>query len=191
VDYARQTTPPLMTESVEALASALQSLLDQQAIRDLVAIYSVARDDNDMESLLDTFAPEGSFVIGGVPVTGHAALREFYAGNMDRYTTSLHTTHTHVIQPGAADQASGLVTGHAELSLGDTLMMAAYRYADRYAKLAGRWVFTERILRFMYAVPFGDMATSFTSAKRMRWPGTEPALADYPETLPTWTTYRG
>jgi uncharacterized protein (TIGR02246 family) len=190
VDYAQQTTPPVVADTPESLGAALRTLLDQQAIRDLVAIYSVARDDNDMAALLDTFAPEGSFVIGGEPVTGHAALREFYAGNMDRYTTSLHTTHTHVIGVDG-DRASGFVTGHAELALGETLMMAAYRYTDSYARLAGRWVFAERILRFMYAVPAGEMGTSFTSPLRMRWPGTEPAPAEFPETLPTWTTYRG
>ena len=190
MDYAHQTTPPVVTGTADSLASAVQLLLDQSAIRDLVAIYSIARDDNDIEALLECFAPQGSFVINGTPVVGRDALRTFYIGNMDRYTTSLHVTHTHVIQINGADRATGVVTGHAELALGETLMMAAYRYADRYAKTAGRWVFGERILRFMYAVPFDEMGRSFTSPLRMRWPGTDPAPADFPETLSTWDTYR-
>jgi hypothetical protein len=42
----------------------------------------------------------------------------------------------------------------------------------------------------MYAVPADRMAESFGSAARMRWPGTEPEDADYPESSPTWTSYR-
>jgi ketosteroid isomerase-like protein len=189
MDYARLTTPPVVTADPAAVASAVQQLLDTEAIRNLLAIYSIARDDNDIESLLACFADDGAFVNSGVRYEGHPALRAHYVGNMDRYRTTLHTTHTQLVDFTTADAADGVVTGHAELSFGDDLMLAAYRYADRYARVAGRWVIRERRLRFMYAAPFDEMATSFTTPLRMRWRGREPYAADFPESSPTWTTY--
>ena len=53
-----------------------------------------------------------------------------------------------------------------------------------------RWVFAARELRFMYNVPFEQMPTSFADSRRIRLPGLPRAEADYPETLPTWNTYR-
>ena len=42
----------------------------------------------------------------------------------------------------------------------------------------------------MYNVPFEQMADSFADSVRIRPPGGPDADGDYPETLPTWTTYR-
>jgi hypothetical protein len=42
----------------------------------------------------------------------------------------------------------------------------------------------------MYAVPVTDLGTALSGVDRIRWPGTAPEPADYPESLPTWTTYR-
>jgi hypothetical protein len=42
----------------------------------------------------------------------------------------------------------------------------------------------------MYNVPFDEMATSFADRRRLRVPGTPVVEGDYPETLPTWSTYR-
>lgn len=174
----------------DALRGAVQVLVDQQAIRDMAALYAMAVDDHDIEAVLDSFSQDGVFVIDGAPVTGLAELRPFYVGMMDRYTTTLHVPHTHVVQV-TGDAAVGVMTGHAELAWDGTLVMAAYRYDDRYGKRDGRWVFVERVLRFMYAVPFDDMGASFADDKRMRWPGTPPAPAELPEQLPTWSTYPG
>jgi len=69
--------------------------------------------------------------------------------------------------------------------------MAAYRYDDSYVRdAAGRWVFQARELNFMYNVPFEQMPTSFADSVRIRPPGGPDADGDYPETLPTWTTFR-
>lgn len=111
---------------------------------------------------------------------------------MDRYVTTLHIPNSHVIDVDpAAGTATGLLTGQAELALGNRLLMAAYRYDDRYRRLAdGRWVFAARELRFMYNVPFEQMPTSFADAQRIRLPGSPHTDGDYPETLPTWDSYR-
>jgi uncharacterized protein (TIGR02246 family) len=175
--------------SPETLAAAVTSLLDKEAIRNLVAIYSLARDDDDLEALIPLYAPEGSFAIGGAVHAGHEALRTFYTANMTKYRTSLHSTHTALIEV-FGDSAIGLVTGHAELAYQQTLMLAAYRYDDRYVRVGGRWLFASRVLRFMYTVPADQMATSFRDERRIRWPDTQPAAAEIPESYPSFATFQ-
>jgi uncharacterized protein (TIGR02246 family) len=191
VDLHAQTTTPDLDPDLAALTHQLQRLTDQASIRDLAALYVMAVDDHDIERVLDCFAPTGSFTRAGVKTTGHDALRIFYVAMMDRYVTTLHTPHSHVIAIAIddANSATGLSTGHAELSLNGTLMMAAYRYSDRYVRIGRRWVFEDRELRFMYVTPFEDMPTTFTGSDRIRWPDLPHAEADIPESSPSWTTY--
>jgi hypothetical protein len=87
--------------------------------------------------------------------------------------------------------ASGWSHGHAELATRSTLVMASYRYEDDLRCVDGRWMFAKRSITFMYAVPAGEMATSFGGVERIRWPRATPEAGDYPETSPTWNTYRG
>jgi len=185
MDYQGLTSSSSTDGSPESLARAFRRLQDIEAIRNLVALYSIARDDNDLDRLVDFFAVHGSFVSGGARHTGHAELRTFYAGNMARYRTSLHVTHSNVID-WRGDSALGLVTGHAELAISGSLVVAAYRYDDSYVCHGAQWVFQERILRFMYAMPHDQLATGFDGADRMRWPGLTPSMAEIPETLTTF-----
>jgi uncharacterized protein (TIGR02246 family) len=189
MDLRSQISVPDLSSAPELATAALQRLLDQSAIRDLNALYAMAVDDHDIEMVLATFTENGGFTRAGSTVEGKAALRTFYEGMMDRYVTTLHIPHSHVINVDGAT-ATGLLTGHAELSLNGTLMMAAYRYDDTYAKVDGTWLFSGRELRFMYVVPFEQMPTAFSDARRIRWPETGYAEADFPETFPTWKSHK-
>ena len=189
LDLATSTT---LAGSPEELARQVRTLADKDAIRALGALYSVAVDDHDLATVVRCFAPDGSFSRAGTTYAGHDELRPFYASMMDRYVTTLHIPNSHVIDVDTeAGTATGLLTGQAELALGNRLLMAAYRYDDSYVRDdAGRWTFQARELRFMYNVPFEQMPTSFADSVRIRPPGGPDADGDYPETLPTWTTYR-
>jgi uncharacterized protein (TIGR02246 family) len=189
MDFNRATTSPTI-DGPDSLTSHVQGLLDKEAIRNLIALYAMAVDDHDIERVLGCFATDGSFSRAGNTVTGHEDLRAFFVTMMDRYVTTLHTPHSHVITIDDSAVATGLSTGHAELSLEGTLMMAAYRYDDDYAKADNRWTFRSRSLRFMYVVPIQDMPNAFRgSTKRVRWPEAAYAEADFPETLATWSSY--
>jgi hypothetical protein len=179
MDVIGQTTPLQVADSPEALRAAVQALHDQAALRDLVALYAIARDDHDIESLLDCYAPDGTFMHGATPVSGHAALREYYLANMRRNAFSLHIPHSHVISLESPTEGSGLVTGHGEFAHPDTLVMCAYRYTDRYVKLDGRWVFASRGHDFVYALPVGEMAGVGRDRLRLRWPHRPPAEAEW------------
>ena len=187
MDVERQTRRPDLS-SPDALAAHVRVLSDRIAIGDLAALYAMAVDDHDIEGVLTCFAPHGSFTRAGVTSRGTQELRAFYVSMMDRYRTMLHTIHSHVVAVDG-DRATGLLTGHAELGFEGTLMMTAYRYDDDYVCQDGRWVFADRRLRSMYVVPVDAMASSFADTDRIRWPGTDPRAADFPESAPTWATY--
>ncbi|MBS45644.1 MAG: hypothetical protein CMH83_21220 [Nocardioides sp.] len=180
IDLARRTAATSTTTSAD-VARHVAALTARASIQDLSTLYAAAVDDHDVDRVVDCFARTGSFTRAGVTTTGSDDLRAFFTSMTERYVSMLHVTHGHVVdvlEDGA--HAQGLVTGHAELALGDTLMVTAYRYDDEYAVEAGRWTFARRTLRTLYVVPAAEMATSFRDDLRIRWPGTEPQRVPLP-----------
>ena len=191
MDLLSAATTTTLAGTPEEAYRQIRELADKAALVNLSVLYSMAVDDHDLDTVVACFAPDGSFTRLGTTVRGHADLRAFYGSMMDRYVTTLHTPESHVaVVDVEAGTATGVVNGHGELALGDKLLLAAYRYDDSYVRLDGRWVFAARTIRFMYNVPAEEMPTSFADARRLRVPGTPIAEGDYPETLPTWSTYR-
>jgi uncharacterized protein (TIGR02246 family) len=172
------------------LVAAVRAQADLQAIRDLGVLYARAVDDHDLDTLVAMFTPDGVFERRGVAATGSAEIRAAYVASFDTYRTMLHTAHPGVVQLHGDGAASGWSHGHAELATRSTLVMASYRYEDDLRCVDGRWLFARRSITFMYAVPADQLATSFGSVERIRWPRTTPEAGDYPETSPTWDTYR-
>ena len=160
---------------------------DRLEVQELVARYSIARDDKDLDALLGCFVEDAVFRRRGQVVEGRAAIRDFFLASMRRYELTTHTNHAQVLDPGPDEgQLLGLVTGHAELVLDAQLVVASYRYHDRYSRTSHGWRIADRSLSFLYALPVTELGAGFADRKRIRWPGQEPAEADYPETLPTW-----
>jgi uncharacterized protein (TIGR02246 family) len=173
------------------LVAAVRAQADLQAIRDLGVLYARAVDDHDLDTLVAMFTPDGVFERRGVAATGSAEIRAAYVASFDTYRTMLHTAHPGVVQLHGDGTATGWSHGHAELATRSTLVMASYRYEDDLRCVDGRWLFARRSITFMYAAPADQLATSFGSVERIRWPRTTPEAGDYPETSPTWDTYRG
>jgi uncharacterized protein (TIGR02246 family) len=173
------------------LAAVVRAQADLQAIRDLGVLYARAVDDHDLDTLDAMFTPDGVFERRGVAATGSAEIRAAYVASFDTYRTMLHTAHPGVVRLHGDGTATGWSHGHAELATRSTLVMASYRYEDDLRCVDGRWLFARRSITFMYAVPADQLATSFGSVERIRWPRTTPEAGDYPETSPTWDTYRG
>ncbi|SEO53975.1 nuclear transport factor 2 family protein [Trujillonella endophytica] len=173
-----------------ALARAVREQADLQAIRDLGALYARAVDDHAIDALVAMYTRDGVFERRGVAATGPAEIRAAYVASFDTYRTMLHTAHPGIVQLHGDGTASGWSHGHAELATRSTLVLASYRYEDSYRCVDHRWLFARRSITFMYAVPADRMADSFGGVDRIRWPRTEPEAGDYPETAPTWDTYR-
>lgn len=190
LDHTEATSTQLAT-TLEGALLQLRALADKDAIRSLAALYAMAVDHHDIDVVVGSFAEHGTFSRAATTYRGHAELRAFYEKMMDRYVSTLHIPNSHVIIVDAeAGTAEGVMLGQAELSLEGRLLMATYRYDDSYTRDDDRWLFSSRDLTFMYNVPLDEMAESFTDAIRIRIPGTEPVVADYPESYATWSTYR-
>jgi len=187
---ALTTVPEIGEDDWEALARTVHAQADLQAIRDLGVLYARAVDDHDIDTLVALFTPDGVFERRGVTTTGAAEVRAAYVASFDTYRTMVHTAHPGVVQLHGDGTASGWSHGHAELATRSTLVLASYRYEDDLRRVGGRWLFARRSITFMYAVPADEMATSFGSADRIRWPRTAPEPGDYPENSSTWATYR-
>ena len=172
MDLLSAATTTTLAGTPEEAYRQVRELADKAALVNLSVLYSMAVDDHDLDTVVACFAPDGTFTRLGTTVRGHDDLRAFYGSMMDRYVTTLHTPESHVaVVDVDAGTATGVVNGHGELALGDRLLLAAYRYDDRYVRLDGRWVFAARTIRFMYNVPFEEMATSFADRRRLRVPG--------------------
>ena len=51
---------------------------DEEAIRRTLASYCRHVDDGRFAELVELFAPDGSFVLAGIPITGRTELRRFF-----------------------------------------------------------------------------------------------------------------
>lgn len=174
---SRATLGPNLT--VELRDEALRELWSRRAIDDLTTVYAMAVDDHDIETVLGCFATDGVFIRRSYAVTGHDELRTFYGNSMDRYDLTLHTpTPPVVVVEG--ETAYGSQRGHAELAYQGRLMVAAYRYDDRYRVEDGRWVFARRELGFAYVAPLDTLHRAFVADGRIQWPDAAPEPADLP-----------
>lgn len=187
---ARTTVRHPPDGDLAAQLAELRALRDREAIRDLALLYTRAVDDHDIDAVVDMYTPDGVFERRGVAAAGREAIRAAYAEAMDLYRMTLHTLDAHVVHLTEGRTAVGWAAGHAELVTRRTVVVAAYRYADEYRCVDDRWLFARRSITFMYAVPIDEMAGALSGPYRMRWPSTAPEPADYPESLPTWSTYR-
>ena len=189
---AALTTVPAIDADLAALAAAVRAQADLQAIRDLGVLYARAVDDHDLDTLVAMFTPDGVFERRGVAATGRREIRAAYVASFDTYRTMLHTAAP---RRGAAarrrHRRRAGRTGTRSWRRRARWCWRRYRYEDDLRRVDGRWLFARRSITFMYAVPADQLATSFGSAERIRWPRTTPEAGDYPETSPTWDTYRG
>jgi uncharacterized protein (TIGR02246 family) len=164
-----------------ALSDAVARLLAAEAIRNLGCLYSRAVDDREHETLVHLFTEDGSFVRRGVRTQGRDALRTMWQASARRYAFTRHMTYNHVVVPDGPDTAVGWAAGQAELALdGGETLLAAYRYDDRYARPADRWLFQERVLSFSYVLPVTDLSGRLGAPERVRWPGEAPDRGEYP-----------
>lgn len=163
---------------------------DRLELQELIARYSLARDDKRFDDLLTYFAEDGEFERIGKVISGIDDVRAFFLNSADRYDFTNHVTHSQVLDPvpspDGRPRVKGVVSGHAELVLKGEAHFAAYRYYDEYVKDGGRWLFKRRSLNFFYSMRPQDMAEGFRTNERIRWADGEPTVADLPAKIPGW-----
>lgn len=181
-----------MTTDLKALAMRIDRIESRMQISELCTTYARACDDRDMELLGSLFTDDCTFESrdGSRFHQGRRAIIDMYKGRFRALGPTYHWTHDLVVgfDEADADTAQGQLLGHAECFRNGQAMVAAMRYDDTFRRSGGRWRFQRRLLSYFYYMPVAEYAEGLGSPLRMRAHG-EQRPADYPEQLPTWTTW--
>jgi ketosteroid isomerase-like protein len=131
----------------------LQRMIDKEAIRDLVLLYSRAIDHKDVELLRDLYTADATDSHGSSydgPADGYC---DFIARNLPHMPYSGHHVCNHLIAVDG-DEGDGEVYALAyhlipDGSGGQMEDFMAVRYIDNYRREAdGRWRFAKRVVTY-------------------------------------------
>jgi hypothetical protein len=156
--------------------SALQRLVDQANIFDLINTYSDYLDRADVDGLVGLFAPQGLMDMGGGAVhRGKAELRELFLDRCRLY--QVQTLHFSGSRLTAYDGSTASVTSslYSLLESRDQrLGMHTWgRYVDEVILVDGRWLFLERHLLVAAVEHVGisdEIPTRFNRLRRKELP---------------------
>jgi uncharacterized protein (TIGR02246 family) len=173
-----------------SLEQRIRRLEDRVAISDLVAAYCLAIDERDLRRFLSLFTDDAVLRHrdGVMRLDGLAAIDAYYTTRFAGYGFTLHTPHAQTVTFVDDDSAEGVVTGHAEMSDGADLVLAAIRYTDRYRRTEVGWRFEERELAFGYYMKAAQLPTGFADALRKHYRG-ERISAELPESLDSFKAW--
>jgi uncharacterized protein (TIGR02246 family) len=176
--------------SEDSLPARIQAIEDRNAIDDLVSVYCLAIDERDLDRFLSLFTEDAvvRHEDGVMRLDGLPAIREYYTQRFADYGVTFHTPHSRIVEFVSPDEATGVVTGHAEMSQDGELMLAAIKYTDLYRKVDGRWLFAERVLGFWYYMKASDLPAGFADGLRKHYRG-ERLPAELPESLATYRAW--
>src|ERR1700693_3456643 len=130
---------------------------DRLAIRELVEAYAHCADRRDAKGQMSLFTPDTHFVVymnAKDPTPSQEqhspeALAPVFA-DLNRYDATMHFVGQSTILSLTNDRGTGetyCVPHHLTVDGGKrTLMIAALRYYDTFAKVDGAWLFAERLL---------------------------------------------
>jgi ketosteroid isomerase-like protein len=175
----------------EDLERRLRRVEDRIELSDLVATYGRAVDDRDVDLLESLYTEDAVFDSVMGPVRGRKEVVEYYLGRMRMYGPSFHIPHSQTVEFEGDDEARGVVTAHAELGMPDGAFWIGLRYHDHCVREESRWRFRERKVLQLYAMPLRELVDDYSAERRKRWPDTDPAVTELPESLPTWSTWVG
>lgn len=171
---------------MSSIEDRIRRLEDRAEIQDLVVRYFVAADDDDYQTLAETFASDGSFSASGFGTSnGRDGIVEGLRASRGFMGATVHTPHYVLLTLEDEDRATGIVGAHLELAMGEDTLFGAVRYDDKYARIDGRWRFTSREMRVVHVAPWKDVGSSLTSELRVRWPGLPPSPSDFPRKKPS------
>ena len=130
---------------------------DRLAIRELVEAYAYCADRRDAEGQMALFTPDAHFVVymdatdptPSQELHSRAELAPVFA-DLNQYQATMHFLGQSTITDLTADRGAGeayCLAHHLTVRDGGRrLMVAALRYSDKFAKVDGAWLFTERRL---------------------------------------------
>ena len=174
------------------LQERIERLESRESIRTLVADYSMAVDDRDVDAIGTLFAENGTFghADGSAVMHGRQAIVDFYNGRLGDMGPTYHYPHSHKITFTDANTAEGIVLAHAELSQEGKTYYTGLRYYDKYQQQDSKWIFEERLLKFLFFMPMEELVRDgLTQINRKRFPGQWKLPTDLPEMQESWIKF--
>lgn len=159
------------------LAGRIAALEARDEIDRLIARYGPAVDDHDYDTLASLYTSDGIFDATAGRLHGREQVMDFYRRRAQDFGATYHYPHSSEVHLDGLDDAHGIVCAHAELSIDGETTMVALRYHDTYRREDGAWRFYERDVKLLYVLPMSELATGLAERDRLRWPGTERAIA--------------
>lgn len=170
-------------QSVEERVGRLE---DRAAIQELGILYGFIMDERDEEGIREIFCENATLRSqdGVFAATGIEEIVTTYLGRFAALGPTNHFSHGHVVRFDDADtdRATGLLASHAEVSRNGVSMQVALRYKDTYRRVEGRWRFADRLMSYMYYLPFAELAEGIGDRNSVRAYG-DHRPADWPEVL--------
>jgi len=129
---------------------------DRLAIRELVEAYAHCADRRDAKGQMSLFTPDTRFVVfmnardpkPSMELHSREALAPVFA-DLNKYNATTHFVGQSTIFKLTSDRATGeayCLAHHVTDGEKRRLMLAALRYLDKFVKLNGAWLFSERLL---------------------------------------------
>ncbi len=165
------------------LEERIRRIEDRQALRDLVHAYTFAMDNRDLDWAMNLFTEDGRFrsADGVMDGRGREAMADQYRKRYASLGFNFHVTHDQHVTFKHDDEATGLVSSHAEVVRNGETMVTAMRYHDLYRRCEdGKWRFADRCIQFFYYMPIADYREALKERGRMRAYG-DIRDADLPE----------
>ena len=161
----------------------IRRLEDRFAIQDLVAAYCEAIDGRDLPRFVSLFTDDAVMRHrdGVVRLDGRAAIESYYTTRFAGYGFTFHYPHAVTVSFTSENDATGLVTGHAEMGVEGQMVLASIRYTDRYRRVDNAWRFAEREMAFGYYMKLSELPQGFQDNLRKHYRG-ERLPAEWPET---------
>lgn len=175
-----------MTQSLEARIDRLESL---DAIRQLVAKYSLSLDMRDLDAHVNLFAPD---IRVSRTETGRPPLKRWLDDTLRlQFTGTSHHIGNHIIEFDDPDHAHGVLYSKNEHETprgdgGTDWVIMQMIYWDNYERMDGVWYFRRRLPCYWYAT---DLNAPPIGENKMRWPDRETYEGAYHELFPSWKAF--
>jgi hypothetical protein len=170
----------------ESLEDRIGRLEDRAAVQELAVLYGFIMDERDEKGIREIFCEDATLRSedGVFAANGLEEIVSTYMGRFAALGPTNHFSHGHVVRFDDADRtrATGLLASHAEVSRNGVAMQVALRYKDTYRKEGGRWKFADRLMGYMYYLPFTELPEGLGDRNSVRAYG-DHRPSDWPEVL--------